>query len=125
MSNSRMIVAQKANDKAALALSSFIHALHELRSYAVARFVRKDNKAPCIVLLAPEIEVEQECLIEVEIPFAEDLRNYRFPPLDRVLTVSGKIIKEHRYLPSDELMQRMSDYVDSMDISKFGTDDEG
>jgi ATP-dependent DNA helicase 2 subunit 2 len=125
MSNSKMVVAQKANDKAALALSSFIHALHELRSYAVARFVQKDGKPPRIVILAPEIEVEQECLVEVEIPFAEDLRNYRFPPLDRVLTVSGKVIKEHRYLPGDELMRKMSDYVDAMDISRFGTDDDG
>jgi ATP-dependent DNA helicase 2 subunit 2 len=125
MTNSKMIVAQKLNEKAALALSSFIHALYELKSYAIARFVSKDNKPPKIILLAPEIEPDQECLITFEIPFAEDVRRYRFPPLDRVITVSGKTIKEHRNLPNDDLMQAMSDYVDSMDISEFGEDDDG
>lgn len=125
LSNAKVIVAQKANEKASLALSSLIHALYELTSYAIARFVSKDNKPPKIVLLAPEIDVDHECLIEIELPFAEDMRNYRFPALDRVITVSGKSIKEHRNLPNNDLMTAMSNYVDSMDLSQFGTDDDG
>ena len=111
MSRSALIVAQKTNDKASMALSSLIHALYELESYAVARFVSKDNKEPKILLLAPNIEPDFECLYDVELPFAEDLRSYRFPPLDRVVTVSGKVLKVHRTLPTDDLQDAMNAYV--------------
>ena len=71
MSNSNVIIAQKTNDKAALALSSLIHALFELDCYAIARLVIKDGKSPLIVLLAPSIEPDYECLLEVQLPFFE------------------------------------------------------
>ena len=125
MSVSNVIIAQKTNPKAILALSSLIHALFELESYAVARLVPKDNKDPLLVLLAPSIEADYECLLDVQLPFAEDVRPYKFPPLDRVVTVSGKIITEHRNLPTDDLKSAMSDYVDKMDLSTFGKDDDG
>ncbi|KAJ5888427.1 hypothetical protein N7495_008468 [Penicillium taxi] len=102
MSNTNVIIASKGNDKAALALSSFIHALDESESYAVAR-------------------LNYECLIEVQVPFSEDVRSYRFPPLDKVITVSGKIVTEHRNLPTDSLQEAMSNYVDSMEL---GLDDD-
>ncbi|KAJ9221879.1 hypothetical protein DTO027B5_4632 [Paecilomyces variotii] len=116
MSTTNVIIAQRTNDKAILALSSFIHALFELDCYAVARLVTKDNKAPLISLLAPSIEADYECLLEVQLPFAEDVRSYRFPPLDKVVTISGKVVTEHRYLPNDDLQNAMSKYVDSMEL---------
>jgi hypothetical protein len=116
MSNTNVIIPERANDNASLALSSFIHALHEVESYAVARLVTKETKPPILVLLAPSIEPDYECLIEVQLPFAEDVRSYRFPPLDKIITVSGKVVTEHRNLPSATLKDAMSDYVDSMDL---------
>ena len=76
-----------------------------------------------LVLLAPSVEADYECLIEVQLPFAEDVRSYRFPPLDKIITVSGKVVTEHRNLPSTALKNAMSDYVDSMDF--VTTNDEG
>ena len=125
LSVSCIIIAQKTNPKAIIALSSLIHALFELETYAVARLVTKTDKEPIIALLAPSIEVDCECLLDVQLPFAEDLRPYKFPPLDRVITVSGKNITEHRNLPSEALTRAMSNYVDRMDLSNFGRDDEG
>ncbi|PWY96580.1 ATP-dependent DNA helicase II subunit 2 [Aspergillus sclerotioniger CBS 115572] len=123
MSTTNIIIAQRANDKAALALSSFIHALFELECYAVARMVLKENKAPVIVLLAPSIEPDYECLLEAQLPFAEDVRTYRFPPLDKVITVSGKVVTQHRNLPSDDLLDAMDKYVKSMELTD--TDENG
>ena len=125
MSRTNVIVAQRTNDKAAMALSSFIHALYELESYAVARLVAKNDKAPLVLLLAPSIEPDLECLYDIELPFAEDIRSYRFPPLDRIISVSGKTITQHRNLPSTDLQNAMSAYVDSMDLSTYATNDEG
>lgn len=125
MGPSCITVAQSVNEKAVLALSSVIHALHELESYAVAKIVMKEGKEPQIVLLAPLIEPDLEALIDVPLPFAEDIRMYRFPPLDRVITASGATVSKHRNLPSDDLVDAMNDYVDAMDLSTFGRDDEG
>lgn len=120
-----LIVGARNDDKASMALSSLVHALFELESYAVARLVVKENKEPRLLLLAPNIEPDFECLYDIELPFAEDVRQYKFPPLDRVVTVGGKILKLHRNLPSDELQDAMSAYVDSMDLSTFSKDDDG
>ncbi|KAI6091863.1 ATP-dependent DNA helicase II subunit 2 [Hypoxylon rubiginosum] len=119
-------IAQKFSDADALKLSSLIHSLQELDSYAVARIVTKDGNEPTLILLAPHIEPEFECLYDVPLPFAEDVRNYQFPPLDKVITVTGNtILENNRLLPSRELADAMDDYVDAMDISNWEKDDEG
>lgn len=123
MSTSNVIIAQKTNEKAALALSSLIHALFELECYAIGRLVVKDGKSPVVVLLAPSIEPEFECLLEVQLPFFEDVRSYKFPPLDKVINISGKEIKEHGNLPNEDLKSAMNKYVDSMEL--IDKDEEG
>ncbi|KAH7070446.1 ATP-dependent DNA helicase-like protein II [Paraphoma chrysanthemicola] len=125
MSRSNFIIAQKTNQPAQLSLSSFIHALYESECYAVARLVTKELKPPVIVLLVPRIEVDWEALIDVELPFEEDMRRYKFPPLDRKLTISGKVITEHKDLPTKDLTDAMSAYVDAMDLSTYGRDEDG
>ncbi|OAL62986.1 hypothetical protein A7C99_5372 [Trichophyton rubrum] len=120
MSNSNVIIAQRTNNKAIIALSSIIHALHEVESYAVGRLVTKDGKSPTLVLLAPSIDPDYECLLEVQLPFAEDVRCYRFPPLDRVTTMSGKVVKEHRNLPNENLLAAMEKYVENMELVQLG-----
>ena len=125
MGETCMTVAHKFDEKSQIALSSLIHALYELETYAVARLIMKDAKDPLLILLAPSIEADRECLHDVPLPFAEDVRGYQFPPLDRVVTVSGQTLTEHRLLPNDELSDAMSDFVDAMDLSTFGTDDDG
>lgn len=112
--------ARRFDTKSEIAMSSLIWALSELESFAVARIVTKDGKDPLLVLLAPCIEPDLECLYDVPLPFAEDVRSYQFPPLDRVVTVSGQTLTKHRLLPTDKLNDAMSDYVDAMDLSKIG-----
>jgi ATP-dependent DNA helicase 2 subunit 2 len=125
MGEAHVIIARKMDQKSQLALSSLIHALHELDTYAVARIVTKDMKEPQLVVLIPNIEHDFECLYDVPLPFAEDVRNFQFPPLDRVITTSGATLTKHRNLPNDALNQAMSDYVDAMDISEYGKGDDG
>ena len=124
MDNANVVVAQKGNDKAAMALSSLIHSLFELGSVAIGRLVKKDMTEPILTVLSPLAESDFEGLVENVLPFAEDLRSYRFPPLDKVLTVSGKALKEHRNLPSHKLLDSMSDFVDNMMLADETDDDE-
>lgn len=125
LEQSNIVIAQKTNEKAIIALSSLIHALYELGSCAIARVVKKDMAEPSLKILSPEVKPDYECLIENDLPFAEDVRSYRFPPLDKIVTVSGKIVTQHRNLPSDDLQSAMSEFVDKMDLSTFGTDENG
>lgn len=125
LSKTNVIIAQRTNEKAIMALSSLINALYELESHAVARLVIKDGRPPVLVLLSYQITRDYECLYENELPFQEDVRSYKFPPLDRVLTVSGKTLTVHRNLPDVELQNAMDDFVDSLDISEYDRDDEG
>ncbi len=74
MGESCITIAQPVNDKARMAMSSLVHALHELESYAVARIVLKNGKDPLIILLAPSIEPDLEALVDVPLPFAQDVR---------------------------------------------------
>ncbi|KAF8418820.1 putative Ku family DNA helicase [Tirmania nivea] len=125
MSTTCVVVPQKGNRKAAMALSSLIHALYELDNYILARLVTKKDKPPVMMVMAPLIEPEFEALIDVQIPFFEDVRQYRFPPLDSVKTITGKVLDKHRNLPTEEMYDAMSEYVDKMDLSTFGRDDNG
>lgn len=125
MAEACVTVARRFSEKDELALSALINALAETDSYAVARYVAKDNKDPQILLVMPNKEPDFECLYDVPLPFAEDVRTYQFPPLDKVVTVTGSVLTKHRLLPNDDLSKAMSDYVDAMDISTYGTDDDG
>lgn len=118
-------VAKPTDSRSKVALSALVHALYELEYCAVARFVSKDGKEPMILALKPSVEVDLVCLYDVPLPFAEDARLYRFPPLDKVVTITGKKLNEHRLLPDEKLKRAMSDFVDAMDISQFGMDEEG
>lgn len=69
MSNTNVIVGNKYNPKAVMALSSLIHALFELESYALARLVKKKDSQPLMVIMAPSIDADFECLIDVEVHF--------------------------------------------------------
>ena len=125
MGTSNIVVAQKTNNKAVLALSSLIHALFELDSHAIARVVKKENSEPLLTVLSPSVEKDYECLIESQLPFHEDVRQYSFPPLDKIFTVSGKLLTQHRNLPSKDLIEAMSNFVDNMDLSEYERNDEG
>jgi ATP-dependent DNA helicase 2 subunit 2 len=123
MGEASVTYARKSDVKSQMGLSSLIQGMHKAKAYAVARLVAKDGKEPLLVVLAPDIE--NSCLYDIPLPFAEDIRSYRFPPLDRVITMSGAALTEHSFLPGKELDQAMSDFVDAMDLSAFAQDEDG
>lgn len=58
------------------------------------------------------------------MPFADDLRRYRFQSLERLTLKNGEVITEHPFLPTDEQMAAMDDFVDAMDLMHAGEKDE-
>jgi hypothetical protein len=78
LSESNCIIGQKGNERAQIALSSLIHALLQKKLYALARLVTKDGRPPVMVMLAPCIEVNIECLIDVQVVSPLSEFNSRF-----------------------------------------------
>ena len=98
---------------AATSMSAIVRAMQKEQVYAVARYVVKDNKGPSVVCLSPHVETDSsgrllEGLILNTLPFAEDLRPFRFKSLDKV-----EVTKE-QLAAADAL-------IDSMDLSKAST----
>lgn len=86
-----------------MALSAFIHAMFETNTVAVARYAYDKRSSPRLVALIPKIKVGKEVnplsnyqylgkynvslsnlqrLIQIQLPFADDLRHYYFPSLE-------------------------------------------
>jgi len=51
------------------------------------------------------------------------VRHYTFAPLDKVITMKGKVLTKHRNLPTEEQDEAMSDYVDSMLLTNYPRED--
>ncbi|KAI8647826.1 SPOC like C-terminal domain-containing protein [Parasitella parasitica] len=82
-SNAYILTAGSYNvAQSSLALSAFAKALYDEQSYAVVRYVQKDDGQPRIGLLLPEDregEEDVEYLLQYyDLPFAEDIRDYKF-----------------------------------------------
>jgi len=59
------------------------------------------------------------------MPFAEDNRNYTFQSLDRLYNRKGVKIEKHVNIPTDDMLEAMDSFVDSMDLMEVEKDDEG
>lgn len=53
---------------------------------------------------------------DVQIPFAEDIRQFPFAPLDVVMLPNGKEVTEHPNLPTKELEDAMDAFVSKMQL---------
>ena len=58
------------------------------------------------------------------MPFADDVRKYTFASLDKLVSKKGELIAEHPYLPTEEQLDAMDKFVDSMDLMDAGDKDQ-
>ncbi|KAK9366656.1 SPOC like C-terminal domain-containing protein [Lipomyces kononenkoae] len=119
LTETNFVIAKRTDKHATLCLLSLIHAMSENELYGIARFVSKSDRPPVLILLMPFIADEFEALVETQLPFAEDVRSYKFPSLEIIKTIKGKVLKEHHYLPTEEMKNNMKDYINAMDISNL------
>ncbi|KKA28187.1 hypothetical protein TD95_003720 [Thielaviopsis punctulata] len=122
MGESCVSFARRSEPASMLSFATLLTAMDRAGAYAVARFVAKDWKEPQLLLLIPD--VEEQCLYDVPLPFSEDLRRFRFAPLDRLVTVMGETVTaKHKLLPDEDLDAAMSEFVDAMDLSTWAVDE--
>ncbi|CAG8571194.1 4356_t:CDS:10 [Cetraspora pellucida] len=110
MSAVAAVVPQTNNLTMAQRLSALIHALYEKDSFAIVRYVKKNNDPPKLGIL---------------IPYIQDCHHFAFPSFDRVISKSGKELTNHNYLPNDEMLEKMDHFIDGMDLMSAAKDEEG
>ncbi|KAF0411993.1 SPOC domain-like protein [Gigaspora margarita] len=123
MSAVAAVVPQTNNLTMAQRLSALIHALYEKDSFAIVRYVKKNDDPPKLGILIPYIRAPKECLYFCRIPFKEDCHHFTFPSFDRVVSKSGKELTNHNYLPNDEMLEKMDRFIDGMDLMSAAKDE--
>lgn len=59
-----------------------------------------------------------------QMPFADDVRHYTFPSLSTLTSRSGERMTRHAYLPTEEQLEAMDKFVDAMDLTDAGEEEE-
>ncbi|PRP79754.1 hypothetical protein PROFUN_12616 [Planoprotostelium fungivorum] len=118
ISTAEQMIANPEDPVAQKALSAIIHALVETDSVAIVRYVKRARSAPHLAVLSPSIKLGAEFLYLNMLPFSEDLRQYTFSSL-----APEKARKA--YVPSEEQVKAMDDFIDSMDLMKAASDEQG
>ncbi|XP_064443086.1 X-ray repair cross-complementing protein 5 isoform X2 [Mirounga angustirostris] len=98
----------RSSQAAAVALSSLIHALDELDMVAIVRYAYDRRAHPQVGAALPYIKDAYECLIYVQLPFMEDLRQYMFSSLKN----------NKKYIPTEAQLSAAEALIDSMSLVK-------
>ncbi|XP_026977814.1 X-ray repair cross-complementing protein 5 isoform X1 [Sagmatias obliquidens] len=102
------VFATKDDEAAAVALSSLIHALDELDMVAVVRYAYDRRANPQVGVAFPCIRDAYECLVYVQLPFMEDLRQYMFSSLKN----------NRKCIPTEAQLSAVDALIDSMSLVK-------
>ncbi|XP_019794518.1 X-ray repair cross-complementing protein 5 isoform X1 [Tursiops truncatus] len=102
------VFATKDDEAAAVALSSLIHALDELDMVAIVRYAYDRRANPQVGVAFPYIRDAYECLVYVQLPFMEDLRQYMFSSLKN----------NRKCIPTEAQLSAVDALIDSMSLVK-------
>ncbi|NXU13123.1 XRCC5 protein, partial [Pardalotus punctatus] len=99
------VFAAKDDENAAVAFSALVRALDELKLVAIVRYAYDRRCNPQIGVAFPYIKDAYECLIYVQLPYMEDLRQYVFSSLNR-----------KKCLPTADQLSAVDSLIDSMNL---------
>ncbi|NXA83469.1 XRCC5 protein, partial [Thryothorus ludovicianus] len=100
------VFAAKDDENAAVAFSALVRALDELQVVAVVRYAYDRRCNPQIGVAFPYIKDAYECLIYVQLPYMEDLRQYVFSSLKN----------SKKCIPTADQLSAVDSLIDSMNL---------
>ncbi|KAM6332842.1 X-ray repair cross-complementing protein 5 isoform 2-T2 [Podargus strigoides] len=100
------VFAAKDDENAAVAFSALVHALDELKVVAIVRYAYDRRCNPQVGVAFPYIKDAYECLIYVQLPYMEDLRQYIFSSLKN----------NKKCTPSADQLSAVDSLIDSMNL---------
>ncbi|XP_060049928.1 X-ray repair cross-complementing protein 5 [Erinaceus europaeus] len=108
------VFAAKDDEAAAVALSSLIHALDQLDMVAIIRYLYDKRSNPQVGVTFPYIKDTYECLVYVQLPFMEDLRQYTFSSLKN----------NKKFTPTEAQLNAVDALIDSMNLVKCNKEED-
>ncbi|XP_030642929.1 X-ray repair cross-complementing protein 5 [Chanos chanos] len=108
------VFAPKDDEHAGVALSALIHALDSLKMAAIVRYAYDRRSNPQVGAAFPCIKEKYECLLYVQLPFMEDLRQFSFPSLEN----------NKKFVPTDAQLSAVDSLIDSMMLVEEDEDGE-
>ena len=124
MGEVQYVWADPSSGESQVAFSSIIQAMLSRKLVAIARWVSRDQMDPKMGLLIPRELEKVDCLLWMQMPFADDVRKYTFPSLENLMNKKGEKVTKHPFLPNEEQMEVMEKFVDDMDLMHAGDKDE-
>ncbi|NXC55270.1 XRCC5 protein, partial [Aleadryas rufinucha] len=100
------VFAAKDDKNAAVAFSALVRALDELKVVAIVRYAYDRRCNPQIGVAFPYIKDAYECLIYVQLPYMEDLRQYVFSSLKN----------SKKCIPTADQLSAVDSLIDSMNL---------
>ncbi|NWY76395.1 XRCC5 protein, partial [Erithacus rubecula] len=100
------VFAAKDDENAAVAFSALVRALDELKVVAVVRYAYDRRCNPQVGVAFPYIKDAYECLIYVQLPYMEDLRQYVFSSLKN----------SKKCIPTADQLSAVDSLIDSMNL---------
>ncbi|NXM71765.1 XRCC5 protein, partial [Serilophus lunatus] len=100
------VFAAKDDENAAVAFSALVRALDELKVVAVVRYAYDRRSNPQVGVAFPYIKDAYECLIYVQLPYMEDLRQYIFSSLKN----------NKKCIPTADQLFAVDSLIDSMNL---------
>ncbi|KAK6902779.1 hypothetical protein I203_108038 [Kwoniella mangroviensis CBS 8507] len=124
MGEVRFVWPDLTSPKGQIQFSALVEGMELRGMCAVVRWVLKDQAEPVIGICLPAMDFPGEgkrldFMYWVKLPFAEDEHNFWFPSLTTYKTATGKVVKEHPLLPTDEQCELMDDLVQSLDLDTY------
>ena len=126
MKNCEVLVSKPGDEKAAIALSAFIHGMAETQSVAIVKYIKRKNSEPKLAVLVPAIKPVWICiqcnfqnidLLYINIlPFSEDLRQYPFYSL---------LGENAKFKPNNQQLEAVENLIDHMDLMNAERDEDG
>ncbi|KFO94722.1 X-ray repair cross-complementing protein 5, partial [Buceros rhinoceros silvestris] len=107
------VFAAKDDENAAVAFSALVNALDELKVVAIVRYAYDRRSNPQVGVAFPYIKDAYECLIYVQLPYMEDLRQYVFSSLKN----------NKKCIPTADQLSAVDSLIDSMNL--VSEDDDG
>ncbi|XP_051566597.1 X-ray repair cross-complementing protein 5 [Myxocyprinus asiaticus] len=98
------VFAPRDDEHAAVALSALIRALDSLKMAAIVRYAYDRRSNPQVGAAFPCIKKKYECLLYVQLPFMEDLRQFTFPTLEN----------NKKFTPSEGQLSAVDALIDTM-----------
>uniref|UniRef100_A0A8C0YG45 X-ray repair cross-complementing protein 5 n=1 Tax=Cyprinus carpio carpio TaxID=630221 RepID=A0A8C0YG45_CYPCA len=108
------VFAARDDEHAAVALSALIRALDSLKMAAIVRYAYDRRSNPQVGAAFPCIKEKYECLLYVQLPFMEDLRQFTFPMLEN----------NKKFTPSESQLSAADALIDSMMLVEKDEDGE-